>query len=273
MKKLIALVLALALCLSLAACGDDKGGSKSADSVAGRYYLINMIEAGTSYTPDDMADMYGLSEYEMYIDLNADGTAVLCEAGDGEKYTSDMGWGNGKIWPVEDPDDTASFSLSTDTLTLSNDDMKMVFVKGSKPADSVQSIIDTDDDIIVNTDDDIIVNTPTVDNSAVVAYANANRDAFLASMEESFSATSGMTCTSDLQVVGMGFVVTVNINEFDNIDAATKAALQESYDSMSSAFEASLEMMQTELPALEYVEYRICEVDGDLLATVLSGNK
>ena len=82
-----------------------------------------------------------------------------------------------------------------------------------------------------------------------------------------------MTCTSSIKVSGMGFVISLNINELDNIDSATKATLQSTYDSMGANFDTLLDQMQTELPELEYYEIRVCEKDGDLLATVVAGNK
>lgn len=112
-----------------------------------------------------------------------------------------------------------------------------------------------------------------VDNAKIATYVNANKADLLATMEESFATSSGMTCTSDIKVEGMGYVVTININELDEVDAATKELLQETYDSMDSLFEAALDEMQTELPELEYFEVLVCEVDGDLLATVTAGNK
>lgn len=113
-------------------------------------------------------------------------------------------------------------------------------------------------------------NTPVADNAAIVSYVEENKADLLAEMEESFAGSSGMTCTSDIRVSGMGFVITLYINEMDNVDAQTKAFLQETYDSMDSYFESSLDLMQMDLPELEYFEMRVCEVDGDLLATIVA---
>ena len=82
-----------------------------------------------------------------------------------------------------------------------------------------------------------------------------------------------MTCTSDIKVEGMGFVISININELDEIDDATKAVLQQTYDAMGDTFNASLDTMKTELASLEYYQVLVCEKDGDVLATITAGNK
>jgi len=112
-----------------------------------------------------------------------------------------------------------------------------------------------------------------VENAAIAAYVEANKADLLASMEDSFATSSGMTCTSDIKVEGMGFIITININELDDVDADTKDLLQETYDSMDALFEGALETMQQDLPSIEYFQVLVCEVDGDLLATVTAGNK
>lgn len=112
-----------------------------------------------------------------------------------------------------------------------------------------------------------------VDNSAIEEYLDKNKDVLISSMESSFAGSSGMTCTSDVWVEGMGIAISININEFDNMDDATKQLMQEAYDTMGATFDSALATMQQELPELEYFEVRVCEVDGDLLATVVAGEK
>lgn len=102
----------------------------------------------------------------------------------------------------------------------------------------------------------------------VKAYIEANETELLEAFEGSFTESSGMTCTSDITVEGAGFIVTININELNDVDESVKTTLQSSYDSIQSTWDGMLSDMQTELPELEYFEFRICEVDGDLLATV-----
>lgn len=112
-----------------------------------------------------------------------------------------------------------------------------------------------------------------VDNSAIEEYVEANRDLLIGSMESSFAGSSGMTCSSDIYVEGMGFVIILNINELDELDEETKQMMQDIYDGMDATFEEALTTFQTELPDLEYFEVQVCEVDGDLIATILAGEK
>ena len=100
-----------------------------------------------------------------------------------------------------------------------------------------------------------------------------NKADLLSSMEQSFAASAGLSCDSDIEVKGMGFVISLNIHGLDNVPAEQKAQMKEAYDSMSSVFESSLELMQKDLPELEYYQVDVCEEDGDLLATVVAGDK
>ena len=111
------------------------------------------------------------------------------------------------------------------------------------------------------------------DNSAIEEYVEANRDLLISSMESSFAGSSGMTCSSDIYVEGMGFVIVLNINELDDLDEEYKQMMQEIYDGMDATFEEALTTFQTELADLEYFEVQVCEADGDLIATILAGEK
>ena len=113
----------------------------------------------------------------------------------------------------------------------------------------------------------------TAENAAIAAYVEANKADLIAEMEESFATSSGLTCTSDIKVEGMGFVITMNINEMDNVDAATKDLLQETFDSMQGSFDLLIESMQSEVPGIEYFQVVINEVDGDHLVTITAGDK
>ena len=111
------------------------------------------------------------------------------------------------------------------------------------------------------------------DNSKIKEYVAENKADLLSSMEQSFAASAGLSCDSDIEVKGMGFVISLNIHGLDNVPAEQKAQMKEAYDSMSSVFESSLELMQKDLPELEYYQVDVCEEDGDLLATVVAGDK
>lgn len=117
-------------------------------------------------------------------------------------------------------------------------------------------------------------NTPA-GNSAVADYLKEHRAELVSAMDGSIAQSSGglMTSSTTIEAKGNGFVFTIKINELDGLSASDKAALQAQYDSMRADFEYSLEMMQSELAELEYTEYRICEGDGDVAATIVVGNK
>lgn len=108
-------------------------------------------------------------------------------------------------------------------------------------------------------------------NAAVVEFVNENKSELLESMEESFATSSGMTCTSDIEVVGSGIVISININEFDNIPKETKDLMQEVYDAMSGTFEGMLSDLQKEIPEVTFMQINVCEKDGDVLATIKAG--
>ena len=105
-------------------------------------------------------------------------------------------------------------------------------------------------------------------NPAIVEFLEKNGDDFIAAMESSFATSSGMTCESDVEVIGNGFVVSIKINELQDVPEETKELMQDTYDSMSSMFDGALEEMQKELPELEYWTIKVCEKDGDVLATI-----
>ena len=114
--------------------------------------------------------------------------------------------------------------------------------------------------------------TPTGEPDAtVLSYIEANKETLLSSLNESFAGSSGMTCNSNIEVIGKGFVITICINEFDNMPAESAQQMQEAYDANSATFEQALEALQTECPEIEYMKIDVCEVDADLLATIFVG--
>ena len=110
-------------------------------------------------------------------------------------------------------------------------------------------------------------------NKAVEEYVKNNKAALIQSMESSFATSSNMTCDTDVKVEGAGMIFTIKIHQLDNVPSAQKDLMQASYDSMSSLFKTSLIAMQSEVKELEYYEVKVCEKDGDVLATILAGNK
>ncbi len=108
----------------------------------------------------------------------------------------------------------------------------------------------------------------TEEESAVAKYVEENKYTLISSMEESFAKSSGMTCTSSINTIGNGFVISININELDNVDSDTKLQMQSAYDSMSGTFDGMLIDLKKEIPEIEYFAIRVCEKDGDLLAEI-----
>ena len=106
------------------------------------------------------------------------------------------------------------------------------------------------------------------DAKKVADYVATNGASLKASMEQSFGSTSGMTCTSTIKAEGCGIVMSININELENVDEAYKAQMQATYDSMDSYWDAMLELMQKELPELDYFTIYVCEKNGTKLATI-----
>lgn len=108
-------------------------------------------------------------------------------------------------------------------------------------------------------------------NPEIVKYVDAHRSELLTSMEQSFATSSGMTCNSDIEVIGDGFVITIKINEMDDVPDEQKEMMQDIYDAMDSSFDMMLEEMKKELSAIEYFTIKVCEKDGDVLATISAG--
>ena len=117
-KRGICLVLALVLVLCLTACG----------GIAGRYKLTSaesdgMVLEGESL--QSVLSMAGMTADDMYIELREDGTGTMSVMGE----VAEMCYGNGQIWPVEEPDEKVPFTVSGDKLTIEIDGAKMVFEK------------------------------------------------------------------------------------------------------------------------------------------------
>ena len=68
-----------------------------------------------------------------------------------------------------------------------------------------------------------------------------------------------------------GFVVTICINELDNVSEEEKADMQAAYDEMAPLMGESLTMMQAEVEGLTYFCVNVCDKDGDFLASLYVG--
>ena len=152
-----------------------------------------------------------------------------------------------------------------------DDDKKPKTSDAADKDDDKDSDKDTDEDKDEDKDDEDSSASKNDNTAAIEEYVEENRTALIAELEQSLS-DSGLTCETDIEAVGAGFVVYININELEDVDDDTKAGLQEVYDTMQDTFELLLETMQTELPELEYFTYVVGDKNGEVLATVTAGN-
>ena len=108
-------------------------------------------------------------------------------------------------------------------------------------------------------------------NPAVVEYVNENKSVLLESMEESFATSSGMTCTSSIEVIGSGIVISININELEDVPEETREMMQDVYDAMNPVFKQALDELKKDVPEVTALKIRVCEKDGDEVAVIQAG--
>lgn len=106
-------------------------------------------------------------------------------------------------------------------------------------------------------------------NENIFAYVEQNYEEMISSTEESFATSSGMTCETVLDVVGNGIVLTMYINELDNLTDEQKLSVQATYDTMAASFSGLMDAMHAELPELEFYTVNVCEADGDVIAAIV----
>ncbi|MBQ3215430.1 MAG: hypothetical protein IJB11_04845 [Oscillospiraceae bacterium] len=107
--------------------------------------------------------------------------------------------------------------------------------------------------------------------SAITEFVNGEQGkVFMDGFAEGFEST-GLTCTSTIEATGTGFVVTICINELDNVSEEEKADMQAAYDEMAPLMGESLTMMQAEVEGLTYFCVNVCDKDGDFLASLYVG--
>jgi len=164
-------------------------------------------------------------------------------------------------------DDTSKESTDvTENNTEDDSSDGSLVVETTPPADS-----DKDED--ANTDDkkdeETVTDDPTPTVSSVESYVKLYGASFLEGFESGFT-QSGLTCKSDIKAEGNGIIVTINIDQFENVDDATKQQMQSSYDSSSDSFNAAFEIIKTSAPDVEYLKLIICDKNGDVLSTVIA---
>ena len=141
MKKLLCIVLALMLVLSLAACGGaglgsdlggtglggNQGGNEPASKV-GKYYIVSLEMDGQTLDRAGIAENLGVDlenlDSVLCLEITAEGKAILEMGG-----TNQMSYDATSIWPDEFPDEKASFSLSNGTAVIDPGEYVMTFRK------------------------------------------------------------------------------------------------------------------------------------------------
>lgn len=112
----------------------------------------------------------------------------------------------------------------------------------------------------------------TSDNHDVlVEFFDENSVDFVKELESGLEST-GFTCDTELEVVGDGIVIDININELEDVEDSIKDAMQQSYDNMDETFETALEQLQEEIPELKYMTINVCDKNGEALATIETGD-
>ena len=80
--------------------------------------------------------------------------------------------------------------------------------------------------------------------------------------------SSGMSCKATMEAKGDGIVVKICVDQFDDIDASTKAIAQANLNNTVSSLQPSLKAIQEKESAVQFMEVHLCEADGDLIAKV-----
>ena len=111
MKKFLCIALALMLVVARAACDSDS------DSIVGKYYFQEMV-LGENVTKREDAAAQGMTEEQLdailFFEITAEGKGILTSNG----TTAEMEFDSNSIWPVEDPDEKAEFSLVNGVATI-----------------------------------------------------------------------------------------------------------------------------------------------------------
>lgn len=120
LKIALCLILVLSTALCLVACGDD--------SITGKYTIYSVDDGTKTIKGDELEtilSVIGITTDSMYIELNDDGTAEMSVFGE----TAEMAYADGKIWPTNNPDEKATFTVDGDKLTIEIEGSTMVFKK------------------------------------------------------------------------------------------------------------------------------------------------
>lgn len=282
MKKIIALFLALMLCFSIAACGstEEAEPTTTAAPIETTAAPIETTEAPVETTAEPTES--AMAAIEAYVAANKAALLSTMEqsfaTSSGMTCTSDIAViDNGIVIDININELENVEQAVKDQLQSTYDTMDATF---EELLAQLQTELPEVEYLTININEkngtliaSITADGTVAEGMTVEQFVAENKADLLKSMEESFATASGYTCTSDIQVEGNGFVISININEFDNIDQATKDQLQSTYDGMSDTFNELLAQLQALVPSLEYYTILVNEVDGDTLAVITAGNK
>lgn len=286
MKKVLSLILALALCISLAACGaSEKAEPTNENPIETTAAPIETTEAPVETTaePTEAATESAMAAIEAYVNENKAALLATMEqsfaTSSGMTCTSDIAVvDNGIVITINinelDNVDQATKDQLQSTYSSMDTAFEELLTELQKEIPQVEYLTivigEVDGDVLASlTADGTVADTA----SQVAKFVEENKADLLTSMEESFATSSGYTCTSDIRVEGNGFIISININEFDNMDQSVKDQLQTTYDGMAATFEDLLTQLQQLVPGLEYYTIEVNEVDGDNLAIITAGKK
>ena len=117
-----------------------------------------------------------------------------------------------------------------------------------------------------------VPNVPAGDAEAAVAeFVRVNGPGLLASFEEGFT-SQRLTCETEIEASGTGFIMAIAINELENVSDADKATMQASYDAQQAIWDAMLAECQAEEPAITYFVMFICDKNAEPLAIIAAGD-
>lgn len=128
MKKILCIVLALMLTLSLAACGGAGGSGIGGSNEVGKYYLHSMETEGMTIGRE-MFTALGMTEEQldeyMFVEITAPGKAIITIEGEAQEMEYDAT----SMWPVDEPDEKANCTIADGKITIEMEGSKVIFVK------------------------------------------------------------------------------------------------------------------------------------------------
>ena len=289
MKKLIALTLAILMVVSMVACSKDEKKETPATTAATVAVTTPTIPPvvptiptppviPTEPTPaNDPAVEAFVAEYgDMLIDELEGGiaesagmtcTSTIEVAGNGFiVYMNVNGMNN--MTADEKAAAQEAFDAFGDAL-----DASLLIYQAQVPELQYFNIVvceEDGDEIATMTADGISSgnNTLGTGSMTLAEFVEMGGAAFGSSLEESFEASSGLTCTSEVEVEGTSLIVIIKIDSLDNLSADEKTAMQTMLAAEEASLAPALQALQTQVSGLETMIFRICEADGDLVAEV-----